>query len=127
MSGAWRRLGPLPLDVSAAAWARTHAALPVIEPAGEDRWHVYLSLRDADGRARIGRTRLVLEPTPALAPIEPEPILDLGELGAFDDSGVTSSCLVTDGTRRCLFYTGLSRGVTVVSTAPRGSSTSSSR
>ncbi len=112
MTGSWRRLGRLPLDTSAAPWARTHAALPVIEAAGP-AWNVYLSLRDAEGRARIGRTRLVLEPEPALAPLEPEPALDLGELGAFDDNGVTSSCLAAQDGRRYLFYTGWSRGVTV--------------
>ena len=112
--GKWRRLGRLALDTSAASsWAATHAALPVAEPDGPDGWRVYLSLRDAAGRARIGRTRLRLTPQPTLEPLEREPVLDLGALGTFDDSGVTSSCLVPDGNRRLLFYTGWSRGVTV--------------
>lgn len=50
---------------------------------------------------------------PTLAPLDPEPVVDLGPLGAFDDSGVTTSCLVTNGTTRLLYYTGWSRGVTV--------------
>jgi len=113
MTGGWRRLGRLALDTRAAPWAATHAALPMTEPDGPDSWRVYVSLRDADGRARIGRTRLRLKPHPALDPLDAEPVLDLGALGTFDDSGVTSSCLVADGTRRLLFYTGWSRGVTV--------------
>jgi hypothetical protein len=40
-------------------------------------------------------------------------VLDLGVLGAFDDSGVTTSSLVTVGGRRTLYYTGWMRGVTV--------------
>jgi hypothetical protein len=113
MKGRWRRLGCLTLDTSAASWAATHAALPITEPVGNRSWHVYLSLRDREGRARIGRTLLTLDPAPALAPLEPEPVLDLGPLGAFDDSGVTSSCLVSVGERRCLYYTGWARGVSV--------------
>ena len=113
MSGRWKRLGRLDLETSAAPWAATHAALPVAEADGPDCWRVYLSLRDAEGRARIGRTRLHLTPHPTLEPLEPEPVLDLGALGTFDDSGVTSSCLVADGNRRLLFYTGWSRGVSV--------------
>jgi hypothetical protein len=74
---------------------------------------VYLSLRDREGRARIGRTRLTLSPSPALSALEPDPVLDLGPLGAFDDSGVTSSCLVAAAARRYLYYTGWARGVTV--------------
>ena len=50
---------------------------------------------------------------PALEPLEADPVLDLGSLGAFDDSGVTTSCLVTVGHDRFLYYTGWSRGVTV--------------
>jgi len=113
MTGRWRRLGRLALDASRASWAATHAAVPVADPAGDGSWWVYLTLRDSDGRGRIGRTRLTLRPSPSLAPLEPEPVLDLGSLGAFDDSGVTSASIVTISTRRYLYYTGWSRGVTV--------------
>lgn len=112
--GAWRRLGQLELDTTAAAsWARTHAALPIAVPRGDRTWDVYLSLRDDQGRSRIGRTILRLDPRPALAPLDPSPVVDLGPLGAFDDSGVTSSCLVRQQGRTYLFYTGWSLGVTV--------------
>lgn len=111
--GGWRRLGRLALDTSRAAWAATHAALPVVEPLDADRFALYLSLRDRDGRARIGRSILTMPDSPQLGPLEADPILDLGPLGAFDDSGVTTSCLVRRGADRWLYYTGWSRGVTV--------------
>ena len=113
MNRVWRRLGRLPLEAEGAAWAASHAALPALEPLDADRWAVYLSLRDPEGRARIGRTVLDMAGTPALAALDPEPVLDLGPLGAFDDSGVTTSCVVTNGHERLLYYTGWSRGVTV--------------
>jgi hypothetical protein len=113
VTGRWRRLGRLPLDTSRASWAATHAALPVVEALNDGVWSVYLSARDDEGRARIGRARLTLAPAPRLGPLEPDPVLDLGPLGAFDDSGVTTSCLVADGSTRYLYYTGWSRGVTV--------------
>ena len=110
---SWRRLGALPLDTADARWAATHAALPVAEPVDDGVWNIYLSVRDDQGRARIGLSRLTLSPSPRLAPLDPNPVLDLGVLGAFDDSGVVSSSLVSDGGRRLLYYTGWSRGVTV--------------
>ena len=114
MSGTWVRLSRLDLDTSlASAWAVSHAALPIPEPIGDGRWNVYLSLRDQQGRARIGRAMLTLEPTPALAPLEPDPVLELGERGTFDDNGIVGSCLTNVGDRRYLFYTGWTRGVTV--------------
>ncbi|MHB8658454.1 MAG: glycoside hydrolase family protein [Solirubrobacteraceae bacterium] len=41
------------------------------------------------------------------------PILRPGPLGAFDDSGVTMSCLVSTAERDYLYFTGWTRGVTV--------------
>ena len=113
MTGRWRRLGRVSLDTSRADWASTHAALPVVEPLGDNRFGVYLSLRDDRNRARIGRTTLTMGNAPVLAPLDPDPALDVGALGAFDDSGVTTSCLVTTGRTRLLYYTGWTRGVTV--------------
>jgi hypothetical protein len=40
-------------------------------------------------------------------------VLDLGALGAFDDNGVTASCIVTRGSEKYLYYTGWTLGVTV--------------
>ena len=110
---SWRRLGVLPLDTASAGWATTHAALPIAEQVDAGAWNLYLSLRDGEGRARIGRTRLTLSSQPRLAPLDPHPVLDLGVLGAFDDNGVVTSCLSADGSRRLLYYTGWARGVTV--------------
>jgi hypothetical protein len=110
---SWRRLGQLPLDTAGASWAATHAALPVAERVDDDVWNLYVSLRDERGRARIGRTQLRFTPAPGLAALDPEPVLDLGALGAFDDSGVVTSSLVNENGRRLMYYTGWARGVTV--------------
>jgi hypothetical protein len=45
--------------------------------------------------------------------VSADPVLVPGAIGAFDDSGVTTSCLVADGDRQLLYYTGWSLGVTV--------------
>jgi hypothetical protein len=45
--------------------------------------------------------------------VSPQPVLGLGELGAFDDRGVTSSWSVAVGSRILHYYTGWSLGVTV--------------
>jgi hypothetical protein len=84
-----------------------------VDAIAPNQWHLYLSSRDAHGRARIGRCQLTLDPAPSISAFEPSPVLDLGALGTFDDSGVTMSCLVTQGGRKYLYYTGWSRGVTV--------------
>lgn len=109
----WRRLGLLGNAAGTTPWAVTHTALPLVDRVGDGEWTLYVSCRDAEGRARIGRCRLTLEPAPAISPLDPEVVLDLGALGAFDDNGVTASCIVTRDNAKYLYYTGWTLGVTV--------------
>jgi len=113
MSGYWRRLGLIGSAAGAAPWAVSHSALPALSSRGDGQWDVYLSTRDGDGRARIARGRLRLEPTPTIEDVETSPVLDLGSLGTFDDRGVTMSSIVSAQGRQYLYYTGWMLGVTV--------------
>lgn len=103
----WRRAGVLMPPPHLGEWARSHAALPIVD--GD--W-LYFTARDAGGRAHVGRARLDLERLQLESP-EATPVLAPGALGAFDDSGVTGSCIVRHGGELRLFYTGWMRGVTV--------------
>jgi len=93
-------------------WARSHAALPVIDSLSDAGIALFFSARDGQGRARIARAELSLDGS-ARPCISRDPVLDLGSLGAFDDGGVTSSCVVDHDGRRYLYYTGWARGVSV--------------
>jgi hypothetical protein len=77
----------------------------------DDRLELLFSPRDEQGRSRIARAWL--EDLGAGPEIEPKPVLDIGPLGAFADSGVHPSCLVSSGDRWLLFYIGWTRGVSV--------------
>ncbi len=109
----WHRLGLVGSAAGRAEWAVSHSALPALATAPDGSCHLYVSTRDSEGRARIARGRFALDPTPSYEPIEPEPVLDLGALGTFDDRGVTMSSIVTEGERTFLYYTGWMLGVTV--------------
>jgi hypothetical protein len=108
----WTKLGRLCVDAGGAPWAASHAALPVADARSDGRHRVYFSARDGKGRAHIGWGDVDLE-NPASWTVSAEPAIGLGPLGAFDDSGVTSSCLVTHAGRQYHYYTGWSLGVTV--------------
>jgi hypothetical protein len=105
---AWETKGlllPAPLQ---ASWAATHAALPHVHAP-----YLYLSARDEDGRSHIGRIELELTPNGPRPSGAAEHLLAPGPLGAFDDAGVTTSCLVDSGGRSFLYYTGWSLGASV--------------
>lgn len=124
-SAGWHKLGRI-VDPEAhvdpaRSWLASHAALPWADvEAG--RAQIYFSPRDREGRAHIARAELVGlseadRPTedggPRIVDVSREPILSPGPLGAFDDRGVTVSCIVRHQGRQYLYYTGWSLGVTV--------------
>ena len=109
---AWVKRGLIIEPRGQAAWVGTHAALPVVlESGGADR--VYFSSRDQHNRAHIGYATLSLTPGSAPPVFSEAAVLSPGALGAFDDAGVTSSCIVAHDGRLFLYYTGWALGVSV--------------
>jgi hypothetical protein len=109
----WVKQGLLFVPSGEIPWMRTHAALPVTDRVGLNEYAVYFSARDDAGRARIGCLDLNLEGGAQVSRIRSEPVVDLGPAGTFDDSGVTSACLVNHGRKKYLYYSGWTLGVTV--------------
>ena len=110
-TSGWIKRGRIFEPAGQAAWIGTHAALPVVEPI--ERGHrVYFCSRDRAGRSQIGYGELATGAT-QIDRVSAQPILGPGTLGAFDDAGVTTACLVRHEQRACLYYTGWTRGVTV--------------
>lgn len=108
----WEKRGLLLPAPPPVAWAASHAALPVPRVARGDEAEVYFSSRDEQGRSHIGRARLPpdLDGEPVF---DAQPVLAPGALGAFDDSGVTTGCLVEHAGAFHLYYSGWTRGETV--------------
>jgi hypothetical protein len=110
---SWRVRGVVIPGPPPVRWAVSHTALPVPSFDG-DRCRLYFSSRDQRGRARIGSADLRVElDKMTVEQYRADPILSIGEVGAFDDHGVTSSCVVEHGGRIHLYYSGWSLGETV--------------
>jgi hypothetical protein len=77
----------------------------------DERVELLFSPRDESGRSRVARAWFDDLGRPPS--VEPEPLLEPGPLGAFDDSGVNPSCLVEADDRWSLYYIGWTRGVSV--------------
>ena len=107
----WTKRGRLCEGFAGASWAVSHAALPVVDPIGSGH-RVYFSARDDRGRARIGWADTNLA-APGAWTVGQRPSIDIGPLGTFSDSGVTSSCIVTHQGTKYQYYTGWSLGTSV--------------
>lgn len=94
-------------------WMKTHAQNPMAEHLGGGVFKVYFATRDCRNRSRGGF--FVFDIARPFDTLEHsvEPLIDLGPLGAFDDSGVMPSALVDYQGSRYLYYTGWSRTVDV--------------
>lgn len=108
----WIKKGLLFEPPNNLAWMASHAAIPIADQVG-DCYRVYFSGRDQAGRAQIGYFVISLDNYRNILEVSSAPVLSLGELGTFDDSGLTSSWVINHGGKKYLYYSGWTLGVTV--------------
>jgi hypothetical protein len=110
---AWRKLGQVfDLQKQKIDWLRSHAMLPT-PLLLEDRIRVYFTGRDARGHSRISFVDLSREDPAKILHVHDRPLLDVGKIGAFDDSGTLGACAIRSGETVFLYYNGYNRRVTV--------------
>lgn len=105
----WRKEGMVYVPDGSLWWAQVGAQLPTAELITPDVLRIYYVSKDRDGFGRIGFVDLDARDPKRILKIGQEPVLDLGELGAFDDSGVCPSTVVHSEGRRYLYYQGFQR------------------
>ena len=91
----------------------THASIPFAESLGDDLFRIYFYGRDNQNRSRPGYIEVAIDKPDRILYITEEPIMDVGLLGTFDDSGVMPSWIVSVEGLKYLYYTGWTQGVTV--------------
>jgi hypothetical protein len=109
----WVKQGVIIKPNPSLSWCRSHAMIPTPEDLGHGVFKIYFSGRDAQNRSCIGYAVVDVNGSPKVIDFSPSPILVSGDLGCFDDNGVTPSCIVNvDGEKR-LYYIGWNPGSTV--------------
>jgi hypothetical protein len=108
----WIKKGLIFAPDQRSDWLYSHAALPVVDRVGES-YRIYFSSRDRQGRAQIGFLETEPGTIDKVRRVSEQPVIALGPLGAFDDSGVTTSWIVHHEQKKYHYYSGWSLGVTV--------------
>lgn len=113
VAGKLRRVG-LVYRPTGAPWHLSHCQNPFVQPLTGDRLRIHFACRDEKNRSRGGWAELELVGS-ALKVVRAasQPSLELGRMGAFDDSGAMPSSIIEDGDRLLLFYTGWTLARTV--------------
>jgi hypothetical protein len=109
----WIKKGLLLAPRADLQWMSMSTMVPFADPLGNGAYRVYFSGRDTNGRSRTGYFELDLSHPARVSYLHPWPVLDLGALGTFDDSGVVSYAIVNAGGMQHLYYGGWTLGVTV--------------
>ena len=106
----WIKKGVIFAPDKTSDWLHTHAALPVVDHV-TGGFRVYFSSRDERGRAQVGHFET--DRDFRVTQVAERPVIGLGPLGAFDDSGVTTSWIVNHENKKYHYYSGWSLGVSV--------------
>ena len=94
-------------------WMSHHACVPVADFVNDRVIRIYFGPRDSQGRTRTTFIEVEADNPSRVLYLHDRPVLDLGKLGAFDDSGAMPSSIVTHNGLKYLYYIGWNRGVTV--------------
>ena len=109
----WHKLGRVFETDNNHPWMISHAANPVAEHLHDDVFRLYFSCRDAESRSHISFAEVDLQPPFKVLRIADKPLLAPGEVGTFDDSGASLSCITPVKGKKHLYYLGWNLGVTV--------------
>jgi hypothetical protein len=110
----WRKLGHIYRPEGSHPLMRTHAAVPHADHISDDLFRIYFSSRDGEQRSRTFSLTIDIARPGDLLELHTKPFLDLGELGAFDDSGAMLTWITRGDYGSDYFYfIGWNRRVTI--------------
>lgn len=109
----WKKLGLIFSPKEVHPWMYSHAANTVAMNIGNDRFRIYFSCRNKTNNAHIGYVEVDLNDPFTILKIADTPVLAPGDIGLFDDSGVSLSCIIKDDSSLYMYYLGWNLGVTV--------------
>ena len=105
----WKKMGLVYAPRGDSWWAKSYAFLPTAEVIDDQVIRVYCASLDENRYGRIGYVDLSADNPQHILYETREPLLDIGELGMFDDAGVNASCVVNVAGKKYLYYIGWQR------------------
>jgi len=100
----WRKQGLVWRPEGSRAWARSHAMVPTPFMLADGTLRVFVTCLDADGRGRPGWVDLDPQDPRRVLGAAREPLLDVGDPGSFDDSGVVVTSVISTAPGRLFMY-----------------------
>jgi hypothetical protein len=92
---------------------RTHAAIPFATDRGGGQFRVYFAGRDEHNHSQTGYFEFRIDDPADILRVSDEPVLRLGDLGAFDEAGAMISWIICRDDGMYMYYSGWNEGATV--------------
>jgi predicted GH43/DUF377 family glycosyl hydrolase len=107
----WMKLGRVYAPDGSLWWAKTHAMVPTPIQISDEIVRVFISCCDENGVGRVGYVDVSATDPTQVKRVAPEPVLDIGQPGCFDENGALACSVVslTDG-RMYMYYVGFELG-----------------
>src|SRR4051812_29965021 len=102
----WKKLGQVFCPTENFDWMHSHASYPWAENISGDIFKIYFSTRDKNNRSSIGYIIINIQQPANVLEISSVPVLSPGEIGTFDDNGVSLSCFAHIDEKKVLYYLG---------------------
>lgn len=109
----WIKRGLIFRPDSNFEWMSHHACVPIADKVSDEVLRIYFGPRDRYNRTVTTFIEVEADNPSNVLYVHDKPVLSLGKLGCFDDSGVTPSCIVNHHNKKYLYYIGWNVGVTV--------------
>lgn len=87
-------------------WMVTHAQVPIVDVIDEETLRIYFGTRDAENRTVTTFVTVSSDRPENVLYVHDKPVLGLGKLGCFDDSGAMPTWIVNYENRKYLYYIG---------------------
>lgn len=86
-------------------WNKSHAQVPVADIL-DDKIRIYYATRNIDGKSNISFIEVDKKNPSKILYEHHKTLLNFGDLGSFDDSGIMPSSIITLGEKKYLYYIG---------------------
>lgn len=110
---AWEKKGRIYVPQGAHGFDHSHCHKPTPLLRDENTIRIYFGTRDRSGKTRTTFVDVDAADSGRVIYIHDRPVLDLGKLGAFDDSGANVCSVLRVGSRIYMYFIGWNPGTTV--------------
>lgn len=106
----WEKLGQVFQPNNQFSWVKTHAMLPTVDHVEGDVFRIYFSGRDEFNISRIGFIHININEPNKILYLSENPIVDIGDLGSYDDNGTSPTCIVNYNDKKYFYIMGWNKG-----------------